>query len=354
MTEIENFLNNRLNKNKSPSIQYSFFNQENIVYNFCGGYSDFLNKKKINDNTTYNAYSVTKTFTALAILQLAEDGKLKIDDTVIKYLPDFVYRSEITIRQLLSHSAGLPNPIPLAWIHLENEHSDFDRNAFFKKIFKKHNKKIAYPNDKFAYSNLGYVLLGQVIEKIAGLTYENYIQNNILQPLNLQSKDLGFEIYDDNLHAKGYQWKISVLNFMLGFFINKSKFMNPAEGSWKPFKNNYVNGAPYGGLIGNHSAFIKYIQELLNPNCKLLSEEYKKMLFVENLTNKNDHTGMCLSWFKGELNGQEYFTHAGGGGGYYCEIRIYPDLNLGSVIMFNRSGIRDERFLDKLDKYFMP
>ena len=62
---------------------------------------------------------------------------------------------------------------------------------------------------------------------------------------------------------------------------------------------------------------------------------------------------MCLGWFAGDLNGNKYFAHAGGGGGYYCEIRIYPDLNKGSVIFFNRSGMSDERYLDKLDIEFI-
>jgi len=61
---------------------------------------------------------------------------------------------------------------------------------------------------------------------------------------------------------------------------------------------------------------------------------------------------MCLSWFRGELAGQEYYMHAGGGGGYYCELRIYPGLGMGSVIMFNRSGMTRENFLDKLDVYY--
>ena len=77
------------------------------------------------------------------------------------------------------------------------------------------------------------------------------------------------------------------------------------------------------------------------------------MLFKENHTSNNKATGMCLSWFSGQLNGETYFAHAGGGGGYYCEIRIYPDTGIGSVIMFNRTGMSDERFLDKTDKYFI-
>jgi hypothetical protein len=75
-------------------------------------------------------------------------------------------------------------------------------------------------------------------------------------------------------------------------------------------------------------------------------------LFTENFTNGGKATGMCLSWFKGIINGQTFFTHAGGGGGYYCELRIYPDKNLGAVILFNRTGMRDERFLDKLHPYY--
>ena len=126
------------------------------------------------------------------------------------------------------------------------------------------------------------------------------------------------------------------------------------EGSkWKPFKPFYVNGASYGGLIGTPDSFIKYIQGLLNPDCQLITNDYRNMLFTENYTVKNKPTGMCLSWFKGQLNGRNYFTHAGGGGGYYCEIRIYPDLGLGSLIFFNRTGMSDQRFLDRIDKIYL-
>jgi len=75
-------------------------------------------------------------------------------------------------------------------------------------------------------------------------------------------------------------------------------------------------------------------------------------MFTENYTKMQKPTGMCLSWFTSKLSGESYFAHAGGGGGYYCEIRLYPDAGIGSVIMFNRSGMSDERYLDKLDKYY--
>lgn len=113
-----------------------------------------------------------------------------------------------------------------------------------------------------------------------------------------------------------------------------------------------MNGASYGGLIGTPCAFVKYIQQLLKPDGLLLSADARKTLFTENYTNNGKPTGMCLSWFCGQLKGNRYFAHAGGGGGYYCEIRIYPDNESGSVIFFNRTGMADERFLDRVDAFY--
>jgi hypothetical protein len=164
---------------------------------------------------------------------------------------------------------------------------------------------------------------------------------------------MGFEIKDPGKHAKGYHRRISFSNLILGSFLDKSKYMDKPAGKWKPFKSIYVNGSSYGGLIATPNSLIKYIQELLKPDCQLIANEYKKMLFIENLTIGDNATGMCFSWFKGQLNGAEYFTHAGGGGGYYCEIRIYPDLESGSLVFFNRTGMSDQRFLDKLDLEYL-
>jgi CubicO group peptidase (beta-lactamase class C family) len=340
-----------IRNNNTPGLQYFIFSKDNVIHNFIGGFADIENQKKTDEKTTYNAFSVTKTFTALAVIQLAEKKILEIEDSAKKYLPDFPYTSEITIQQLLTHSAGVPNPIPLSWIHLMQEHPAFDGNRFFNQQFIKNNHVKFKPNEKFAYSNLGYVLLGKLIESVSGMTYEKYISDNILKRLDLLSNDLCFSI--NNNHAKGYHKRFSFSNALLTFLIDKSKYMGKAEGKWRSFKDYYVNGISYGGLIGTPNAFVKYIQELLKPDCKLITGHYKKLLLKENHTNDNKATGMCLSWFTGQLEGEKYFTHAGGGGGYYSEIRMYRDIDIGSVIMFNRTGMTDERFLDKLDKYFI-
>ena len=353
MHDIDRILSGQVEKDKTPAVQYIFFDQDRIIHKFHGGFADIKKQERIAENTTFQVFSVTKTFTALAVLQLAERKKLELNQPAMEILPGFPYSPAITIRQLMAHSAGIPNPVPLDWIHLVGEHPAFDRNDFFRQVFTKHQKAKSSPNERFAYSNLGYVLLGELIEKISGLSYEEYIRGNIIRPLNLESNELDFIINDPDAHARGYHKKISFSNGLLGFFLDKKKYMDKTEGKWQPFQANYVNGTAYGGLIGTSRAFVKYMRELLKPGCILISDDYKRMLFTENRTNDSKPTGMCLSWFKGRLNGEPYFAHAGGGGGYYCEIRIYPGRRMGSVIMFNRTGMKDERFLNRLDKFIV-
>lgn len=353
MNRIDEILKQQVKAHKTPSVQYVIFNKDSIIHQFNAGFADIKNQRNTSANTTYNVYSVTKTFTALAVLQLAAQGKIDIDQPVKKYLPEFPYPSNITVRQLLSHSAGIPNPIPLNWVHLAEEHQAFDSNTFFKPIFTKHNQTKSKPNQKYAYSNLGYVLLGQLIEEVSGNTYETYIRSHIIQPLGIKDNEMDFSIQKPELHAKGYHKKYSFSNLVLGFMIDRSKLVSGTEGSWEAFRPMYVNGASYGGLISNAGALVRYLQELLKFDSVLLDYTYKQQLFTENTDNRGKATGMCLSWFKGQLHGNDYICHAGGGGGYYCEIRLYPGQGIGSVILFNRTGMRDERFLDQLDQYIL-
>lgn len=347
------FLNRQVSTNKAPSVQYSFFDARQVLFTFRTGLADIGNSRPVDHLTTSHFFSITKTFTAVAVLQLADQGLVGIADPIQKYLPDFRYGQHITLRHVLSHSAGIPNPMPLRWTHLVNEHDTFNQKLFFQGVFDQHQKTRSTPNERFSYSNLGYVILGQLIENVTGLGYEEYLTQRIFKKLGLDEKQIGFKITDFSKHAIGYHSRVSFSNLVLSFLIDKSKFMGKPEGAWLPFNHFYVNGTAYGGIVGTSDALVRYVQELLKPNNDLLSATGHAALFSENFTEARRATGMCLSWFKGSLNGNTYFTHAGGGGGYYVEIRLYPERQQGSVILFNRTGLRDERFLNKVDKYFL-
>ena len=236
MDKIEKILTLQLRNIKTPSVQYSFFDCNSIIKSFRMGFADIANQKRVNSETTYNAFSVTKTFTSFAVLQLFEKKLLDINKAVIQYLPEFFYGSEITIKQLLNHTAGIPNPIPLSWIHLKSEHSSFYRDDFFDPILKKNDRAKSKPNEKFVYSNLGYIILGKLIEKVTNSRFEEYIVENIIKELSLKPDDMSFTIGNIENHAKGYHKKMSFSNLLLGFFIDKSTYFERSEGKWSTFK----------------------------------------------------------------------------------------------------------------------
>jgi D-alanyl-D-alanine carboxypeptidase len=353
MNEAETILKNQVLNAETPSVQYLIFNRNEVIDHITYGNAGISKEIRIQENTTYNAFSITKTFTALAVMQLAEQELIGLELPAKKYLDNFPYHPDITIKQLLSHTAGIPNPVPLSWSHLADEHRNFESHKFFADIFKNHNRLISSPGQKFSYSNLGYVLLGWLIEQVSGLAYEEYIQYNIISKLKIRHQELGFRIEDVVKHATGYHEIMSFSYLLLGLLIDKNRYFDKREGKWKSFKPYYVNGAAYGGLIGTPQAFMIYLREFLNPASVLISQEYKRMLLTETKDGRNKSTGMCLSWFSCALNGCRCFTHAGGGGGYYCEIRIYPDQEIGSVIFYNRTGFKDERMLDKVDRFYL-
>lgn len=337
---------------KSPSVQYILFDQNAILHRYSEGLARIREGMSVDWRTGYHFYSTTKTFTGLAIMQLVQKGMIQLDQPAKMYLPDFPYGSPIIVRHLLSHTAGIANPIPLSWIHLQADHDGFDGHGFFKTIFEKHPKVNAGPNQRFAYTNLGYILLGWVIEQVTGLSYRQYITENIIRPLGLTPDDLGFDVTNPQQHARGYQKVMSMSNLILGLLLDKKTFMDQTEGAWKPFKPMYVNGEAYGGLVGTPLALVRYLQELLKPDGVLLKDHFKQMMLTENFTVKGKPTGMCLSWFTGRLMGRSFYTHAGGGGGFYVEMRIYPAEGIGSVLYFNRTGISDERLLDQIDAIY--
>jgi D-alanyl-D-alanine carboxypeptidase len=353
MKNADELLKKEVESGRTPSVQYAFFQESSIIHEFFHGYSDLSSGLKADGNTTFPIYSITKTLTALSIVQLMEKGMLELDKPARHYLPYVNVPEVTTIRHLLTHTAGLANPLPVSWIHLTEEHPGFDRHAFFEPILARQIRRNKTPGSQFKYSNLGYLILGQLIESVTGRTYEDYVRSQIVNALKLESEVLDFDIPQITLHATGYHRRFGLSLMLLNFLLDTSKYMDTPVSTWKPFKKFYVNGAPYGGLIANVHAMVRYGQALLKTEHSLLSEKSKKILFTENNTKNGKPTGMCLSWFKGKLEGQTYYTHAGGGGGYYCELRLYPEIKSGSFIVFNRSGFSDERFLDKVDTCFL-
>lgn len=334
---------------ETPGLQYLFVSADAVLFSYNAGMANRVDRVPVTDRTTFNAFSVTKTFTAAAILQLAEQGKLDLDQPIAKYLDRFPYARSPTIRETLSHTGGFPNPIPLTWVHRADEHAAFDRTKFLIEVLDKHSSLKSEPGEKFAYSNVGYLLLGAVIEKVSGQPYTDYVEQHLIGPLKLRNgESLAFTIPQPDLHARGYIERWSWLNAALGFFIDRDRFLDAKSGRWLQFRNFYANGAAYGGLVGNARGFARYLQALLKPN-GVLTPASRALLFAPAHTRDGAVLPNSLGWYIGTLQGETYYAHSGGAAGYYCEIRLYPRLNRASVVMLNRTAISSLHLLDRID-----
>ena len=336
-------------KLRAPGMQTLWLSADAVLDSRNAGMADLAAGVPVTDLTTFNAYSVTKTFTAAAVLRLAEQGRLDLDRPIARYLDRFPYADSPTVRQTLTHTGGFPNPIPLSWVHLADEHEAFDSAQFIDAVLRANPRLKSEPGRRVAYSNLGYLLLGQLIEQLSGQPYADFVEQHLIRPLQLRDGEtLAFTIPQAKLHAQGHVERWSLLNLVLGFFIDRERFIAARSGRWLQLRPLYVNGAAYGGLIGNARGFARYLQALLGQG-DYLSPHLRAQLLTVAHAPDGSAPGRSLGWFAGTLRGLPYFAHAGGGPGFYCEIRLYPRAGRASVVMLNRSGIRDERLLDRID-----
>jgi D-alanyl-D-alanine carboxypeptidase len=153
--------------------------------------------------TRFRLGSITKQFTAAAILQLAEQGKLSLDDPISKYYPDAPASwAAITLKHLLTHTSGIPSYTAISGFFRQSARTDRTPEEI---IALTRDKPLEFkPGEKFAYDNTGYILLGYVIEKVSGQTYQAYLANHLLMPLGL--KNTGYDVSETilPLRAAGY------------------------------------------------------------------------------------------------------------------------------------------------------
>lgn len=187
---LDKLIEETVNEYQLPSLSLVVCKGNNLVYSKAYGEK----KKGLGDSVTLHSKyfwaSVSKTFTASAIMKLNEEGMLRLDDKVVKYYPEFhkLFRvkkfspDSITIRHLLTHTAGLPK-FSRTWL-LTDKNSSLDMEASLK-TGKKIPLSIA-PGTKYIYSNIGMNVLGIVIERVSGMSYAQYINEHIFKPLELR------------------------------------------------------------------------------------------------------------------------------------------------------------------------
>ena len=148
------------------------------------------------------------------------------------------------MRHLLCHSSGLANPLPLRWVHPATEAGPI-RGEFVRRLIERHRRLRFDPGTRAAYSNLGYLVLGEIIETVSGETFEEFIQHRILDPLDMTHT--GFTADPASDWATPYQRRHTPLGVLLPVLLPR-KLIGPAAGPYRSLHHFYVDGAAYGGL----------------------------------------------------------------------------------------------------------
>ncbi|USX26524.1 serine hydrolase [Oxalobacteraceae bacterium OTU3CINTB1] len=274
--------------------------------------------------TRYRIGSITKQFTAAAILQLADESKLGLDDPINRYLPDLPASwGAATIRQLLSHTSGIPSytsPDDSDAKVMPVKHTPQELIDLVKDV------PLNYEHGtKFMYNNMGYVLLGNIIETVSGMSYQNYLAQKLLKPLKLHNSG-----YDDGRVVVGQlaqDYTDGPDQVVKGRLVNMS--------------NAYAAGAMYSTV----DDLLAWQQRLINGN--LLSPAALKAMF----TDGGHHYG--LGWFIRENLSRRLYEHGGSVGAYSSMLAYYPDDKVTVIVLSNYGEEVVDRITDALARLSM-
>ncbi|MGB2960319.1 MAG: serine hydrolase domain-containing protein [Bacteroidota bacterium] len=245
--------------------------------------------------TKFNIGSIGKVFTGVAVMQLAEAGKLQVTDPASPYLEEFPWGDKIQIRHLLSHTAGTFNYFA---------HPDFrDKMPGIRSVDDAlpliYDQKLKFetPGTEFSYSNSGVVLLGAIIESVTGQSYPDYIQEHIFQPLGMEETGINYLEEVVEHRASGY------VKTPTGKFTSNLFMVPPANAD--------------GGIETTVGDLLKFDQALYGED--LLSSEWKERMFTPNL----ESYGYC--WRVDEIHGNQVTGHGGGAPGVSASFKRYTN-----------------------------
>jgi CubicO group peptidase (beta-lactamase class C family) len=349
--EFETYLNKRTDDFNPPGMSFVAIKNNKIVYNKGFGWADSPRKIAATSDAIYHWFSITKIVTAIAILQLQEKGKLRLDDPVIQYLPYFKiqYPSPsskiITIRDLLNHSSGLPDAgfKIIRWIHHDGELS-VNQTDMIKKILPEYSKLAFEPNDHTQYTNIGYMVLGAIIEKVTYQTYEDYIRQNILIPLGMYHTDFVYTKAIEPDEAAGshplFNRYTPLIPFICWSYVREIYHKQ----IW--LKRFYNDQTPPTGLIGPATDAARLVLAYLNngelDGQRILSKESVTLMTHESYikAKKDDplvYRRQGIGWQIYRNSGRLVISHDGGGIGFSTKIELFPEENLGFILFTNNT-----------------
>jgi D-alanyl-D-alanine carboxypeptidase len=296
-------------RTKTPSAVIAIVIDDRVIYRKAYGFRDRERRLAADVDTFYEIGSITKQFTAAAILQLQEATKLDIDDKLSRYIPDAPHASELTLRQLLSHTSGLPEYF---------DGPDIEQAAtrpitFAQLMTRIADKPLVFaPSSKMTYNNTGYILLGRVIEVVSHQSYRDYVRTHLLDRADMKRT---YTVANE----------LQLTNMAVGYRV-KDGTVQPAPTIHESF------GWSAGNLVSTVDDLAKWSLALAKG--KIVSEKsYLEMTTATTISQGTSEYGLGL--FVDSLRDQPRIGHTGGSFGFATANEFFPKQNVRIIAFTN-------------------
>lgn len=292
-----------------------------VIYEKSFGLAERENQRKLNANSVFELASVSKTFTAMGIVLLEKQGKLKYDDPIEKYIPELAFYGKITLRNLLNHTSGLPDYMEL--FEEKWDKTKFATNQDIVKEFAKHQPKLLFPiGEKYEYSNTGYALLGLIIEKVSKQTFGDFLAKNIFKPLKMNA----------SLVYRGKYKPQKIDNYAFSYVGND---LQNALHLGKEHYTYYLDGIVGDGMVNSTTSDLLKWDRALYRN-QFINDKDREIIFKSVKTNNGEETRYGFGWQV--ANSKKYgkiASHTGGWMGYVTLIERHLDKDKTIIMLQN-------------------
>jgi len=319
--QIDFYVRSFISATQIAGLAIAVVENDQITIAKAYGVKNLETMEPVTTKSIFHMASVSKTFAATAIMQLVEKGKIILDDPLIQYLPYFRLNDprykDITIRQMLSHTSGIPDEDDYEW-----EKPQFDDGAAERYVRSLVDEKmVATPGSKeWHYSNMAYDILADVIAKVSRTTFEDYVKKNILEPLDMKESDFLLARIKPELRTTPHVWYRNILPKAYPIYP-----YNRRHAPSSTLNSNILEMCNWATANMNRGAFKGKI---------ILKESSYSAMFAPH-AKIDENQSMGLGWFLGSYRGLKMISHAGGDEGYRSYLAMFPEKSLAVLFVGN-------------------
>ena len=323
---LQPWIGQLLERERRPGLAIAVVEGNRVVYAHGFGVKRLGKDDPITTRSLFHMASITKTFVATSLMQLVEKGSVDLDAPVVRYLPYFRMADEryrtITVRQMVTHSSGMPDVDDYEW-----DKPQYDDGSLERYVRGLSDRTLLFaPGEKFRYSNMAFEILGDVIAKVSGQSFDDYVQDHILTPLRMTDSTLLVRRADAQLLTWGHELDAN------GPFASKVFPYNRMHSPSSNLHSNALDMARWAIANMNHGE-LDGRRILQTSTHELMWKRARDLGGPAPAPTSRSPVG--ISWFLGEYRGTVMVGHSGGDTGYATDLAMLPEKKIAVVWMMN-------------------